>query len=493
MEGCDYWEAIEEDYEVTPLPNNPTMNQIKMHKERTIRKAKARSCLYASVSPAIFNRIMAFGLAKEIWDYFKAEYQGDERIKSMKVLNLIREFERLQMKESESIKEYSDKLIDIANKVRACGADLSDSRLVQKILVSVPEKYEATIASFENTKDLTQLKVVELISALQAQEQRRLMGQEGSIERSIEGALKAKMQQGEKEEEQKWNGKKSDCNSGSETVAKSNSTENYNKYSSCKYCGKHNHPHFRCWRRPDVKCIRCNLMGHIESWLVDSGCTNHITFDEKLFKDLDRSLKSKVNIGNGEYLEVKGRGIVAIESYAGTKLISDVLFVPEIDQNLLSVGQLVEKRFKVMFEEGMCLILDSSGNELFMIKMKKKRFSLNPFEEEQVTLLEQQVTSFSDKLSSFAHEISEEHAEEPRKKNLSQEIKSNVQLLEENSRLCFQNQKPIEEVSYAKELTSVDVLEFKNLVGKMALHARKQLEATLEATLVEKEFIEGKY
>ncbi|KAK5770286.1 hypothetical protein PVK06_046436 [Gossypium arboreum] len=39
-----------------------------------------------------------------------------------------------------------------------------------------------------------------------------------------------------------------------------------------------------------------------------------------------------------------------------------------------------------------------------------------------------EVTSLSDKLSSFAHEISEEHAEEPRKKNLSQEIKRNVQL-----------------------------------------------------------------
>ncbi|KAK5836245.1 hypothetical protein PVK06_012019 [Gossypium arboreum] len=118
------------------------MNQIKMHKERTTRKAKAKSCLYASVSPAIFNRIMVFGLANEIWDYFKAEYQGDERIKSMKVLNLIREFERLQMKESESIKEYSDKLIDIANKVRVLGTDIFISRLVQKILVPMPEKYE---------------------------------------------------------------------------------------------------------------------------------------------------------------------------------------------------------------------------------------------------------------------------------------------------------------------------------------------------------------
>ncbi|XP_052886128.1 uncharacterized protein LOC128294171 [Gossypium arboreum] len=121
-----------------------------------------------------------------------------------------------------------------------------------------------------------------------------------------------------------------------------------------------------------------------DSWLVDSSCTNHMTYGRKLFKDLDRLFKSKVRIGNGEYLEVKGRCTVAIESCAGTKLISDVLFVPEIDQNLLSVGQLVEKRFKVMFKEGMCLILDSSGNELFRIKMQKKRFSLNPFEEEQV-------------------------------------------------------------------------------------------------------------
>ncbi|PPR80322.1 hypothetical protein GOBAR_AA40390 [Gossypium barbadense] len=64
------------------------------------------------------------------------------------------------------------------------------------------------------------------------------------------------------------------------------------------------------------------------------------------------------------------------------------------------------------------------------------------------------VTSLSDKLSSFAHEISEEHADELWKMNLSQEIESNVQLLEENSGLCFQNQKPTEEASYAKELTS---------------------------------------
>ncbi|KAG8492161.1 hypothetical protein CXB51_009591 [Gossypium anomalum] len=116
IEGCDYWEVVKEDYEVTPVLNNPTMNLIKMHKGRTNGKAKAQACLYALVSLVIFNRIIVFGSVKEIWDYFKAEYQRNERVKSMKVLNLIREFERLQMKDFESIKEYLDKLIDISNK-----------------------------------------------------------------------------------------------------------------------------------------------------------------------------------------------------------------------------------------------------------------------------------------------------------------------------------------------------------------------------------------
>ncbi|KAA3467572.1 UBN2 domain-containing protein [Gossypium australe] len=58
--------GMNEDYEVTALLNNPTMNQIKRHNERTTGKAKAKACFYASISPTIFNRIMAFGSAKEI-------------------------------------------------------------------------------------------------------------------------------------------------------------------------------------------------------------------------------------------------------------------------------------------------------------------------------------------------------------------------------------------------------------------------------------------
>ena len=44
------------------------------------------------------------------------------------------------MKEFETIKEYSTKLVDSANKARMLSTNLSDNRLVQKILVSLPER-----------------------------------------------------------------------------------------------------------------------------------------------------------------------------------------------------------------------------------------------------------------------------------------------------------------------------------------------------------------
>jgi len=85
---------------------------------------------------------MNFKSANDIWDYIKKEYEGNERTKNMQVLNLIRKFEMLKIKEAETIKEYADKLLGVVNKVRLLGNDFSDERIVQIFLVYVPNKYE---------------------------------------------------------------------------------------------------------------------------------------------------------------------------------------------------------------------------------------------------------------------------------------------------------------------------------------------------------------
>lgn len=188
LEALDLWEAVEDDYEIQPLPANPTMTQLKNHKERKTKKSKAKATLFSAVSEHIFTRIMNLGSAKDIWDYLKKEYQGNERTKSMQILNLIREFEMQRMKESETIREYSNKLLGIVNRIRLLGKDFSDERIVEKILVSIPERYEAKISSLEETKDLSKITLAELVNAMNAQEQRRAMREEGTME----GAFQAK-------------------------------------------------------------------------------------------------------------------------------------------------------------------------------------------------------------------------------------------------------------------------------------------------------------
>ncbi|XP_016574074.1 uncharacterized protein LOC107871681 [Capsicum annuum] len=89
------------------------------------------------------------------------------------------------MKDSETVKEYSDRLLNIANKVRLLGSILADSRIVEKILVTVPKRYEATITTLENTKDLSKISLTELLNSLKAQEQRRLMRHDVTIEEAL--------------------------------------------------------------------------------------------------------------------------------------------------------------------------------------------------------------------------------------------------------------------------------------------------------------------
>ena len=80
LEGLDLWDAVEENYVVQSLPENPTMAQTKNHKEGKTRKAKVKSCLFVGVSKMIQTRIMTLKSPKKIWEFLKEEYAGDEKI-----------------------------------------------------------------------------------------------------------------------------------------------------------------------------------------------------------------------------------------------------------------------------------------------------------------------------------------------------------------------------------------------------------------------------
>ena len=79
-------------------------------------------------------------------------------------------------------------------------------------------------------------------------------------------------------------------------------------------------------------CFANNITS--EAWLIDNECTHHRTYDKGMFVNLDEIYYSKVKIGNGDYIEVKGLRDIVINIGSRTRTISDVSYVLEIDQNL---------------------------------------------------------------------------------------------------------------------------------------------------------------
>ena len=104
------------------------------------------------------------------------------------MLNLRREFDVLKLKEIEIVKNYADRLMKLVNQIRLLGEELPDSRVVEKVLVSLPKRFAIKISSLEDSRDLSQITLSELVNSLQVIEQRRAI----RYEETIEGELQAK-------------------------------------------------------------------------------------------------------------------------------------------------------------------------------------------------------------------------------------------------------------------------------------------------------------
>lgn len=101
-----------------------------------------------------------------------------------------REFHNLKMKESESIQDYSSRVVDVVNQIRTLGEKMTNQQIVEKILISLPEKYDPIVSAIEESKDLVTLSMEQLLGSLKSHEQRRLRH---SNDQSIESAFQSKL------------------------------------------------------------------------------------------------------------------------------------------------------------------------------------------------------------------------------------------------------------------------------------------------------------
>ena len=257
LKALSLWETIESEDDPLPLGPNPTVAQMKNYEDAKSRKPKALTCLHSALSDVIFTRIMACETPKEVWEKLKEEFDGSDRVKAVKLLTLKREFEMLRMKEGDTVKEYSAKLIEIVNKVRLFGETFPDSRVVEKMMISLPARFESKISAIEESCDLKTLSVAELISKLQAQEQRSSIRDEEVAEAPFQAQHKGKQPM---KDNRRMEGDKLEKGKPRKESSKRG------KFPPCSHCKRTNHQEKDCWfkGKPPIQCRFCRKMGHIE-------------------------------------------------------------------------------------------------------------------------------------------------------------------------------------------------------------------------------------
>ncbi|XP_016702190.1 uncharacterized protein [Gossypium hirsutum] len=269
------------------------------------------------------------------------------------------------MKEEKTVKQYSDRSMAVVNNIRLLGEQFNEARIVEKVISTLPERYEEKISSLENSRDLTSISLIELINALMHKSKGGPADWKST--KKVPFKPKPSLPRAPLPTKARISGQASLKQMVQEDIHPAHT------------CRRVSHLGEVCWVRPDVQCRFCKKMGHVKrvcknkgrprhnqpqqpraeaqvveedndqeeqvfavscsaakgkatnGWLIDSGCTNHMTPDAGIFKSIHR-------------------------------------------RNLLSIAQLIEKGYSVVFKGKKCLISDPSGSKLMTVAMTKKSF-----------------------------------------------------------------------------------------------------------------------
>ena len=89
------------------------------------------------------------------------------------------------MKDSDSVDQFLNQVMNVVNQIRSYGDDLTDQKVVEKILRSLPRKFAAFVVAIEESKDLTILSIDELMGSHLSHESRMNRNNNSSLENAF--------------------------------------------------------------------------------------------------------------------------------------------------------------------------------------------------------------------------------------------------------------------------------------------------------------------
>ncbi|UYV84548.1 hypothetical protein LAZ67_X002590, partial [Cordylochernes scorpioides] len=156
--------------------------------------------------------------------------------------------------------------------------------------------------------------------------------------------------------------KANDCWHNPKYKGDNNRREDLNKPSTSGYKPKFGNQQKQTGNSHNEKAANCLIAKNQEKseqeWIIDSGATSHMTSCFEILKDSENKEK-KIILADDTQIESKAIGNVKIKTKEENLVIlKDVLFVPQIKGNLLSVGKLVQDYQRIIFSKDKCTIID---------------------------------------------------------------------------------------------------------------------------------------
>ena len=375
------------------------------HKELKKKDVKGLFIIHQCVDSNIFEKIIEEETSKGVWDTLKKIYGGNEKLKGIKLQALRRQYEMMQMNEQETISEYLARMLALTNLMKSCGETMTDRSKIEKILRTLTEKFDHIVVAIEESKDLATMKIEELQASLEAHE---LRVKQRSSNKAVEQALQAKTQN--KKGKDKWKKKKEDSENSTKNSKNQNvdSTKdaNQNKKSSKKKIDK-----------KEIQCYNCQKFGHYARecrskkvpredkdeaqyanggdsdfddsllmaitnseadksnlWYLDTGCSNHMTGNKKWFLKLDYSVKRNIKFADNIQVTSADVGTVLVKRKDGQEsTINEVLYVPSMASNLISLGQLLEKGYTMKLANRELRIYDAKSRLILKAPLSNNR------------------------------------------------------------------------------------------------------------------------
>ena len=96
-------------------------------------------------------------------------------------------------------------------------------------------------------------------------------------------------------------------------------------------------------------------------WYLDNSCLRHMIGDRSLFKVFESKKGGNVTFGDESKSQIKGKGIISLP---GLPDIANVFYIEGLKVNLLSISQICDQDFMVLFSKGNCLVMDESRKKL---------------------------------------------------------------------------------------------------------------------------------